>query len=168
MTLRCDLTNLFLLVVQFSKMKNETQFKEELIAPCGVNCGVCSAYLSFSRNISKKKVHHCIGCRPREKNCAFLKKRCPHGLGKKINFCYQCPDFPCRSLETLDTRYREKYGMSMIENLRFIKRNGVKKFLKEQVKNHSCPKCGGAISVHNKVCFDCEADKIVSWKEKRS
>jgi hypothetical protein len=28
---------------------------KDLIAPCGMNCGICSAYLAYSRNIPRKK-----------------------------------------------------------------------------------------------------------------
>jgi len=28
---------------------------KNLIAPCGINCGICSAYLAYSQNIPKKK-----------------------------------------------------------------------------------------------------------------
>jgi hypothetical protein len=62
----------------------------------------------------------------------------------------------------LDQRYREKFGMSMIENLNEIKKNGIDKFLKNQREKYRCPKCGGVICIHNKKCFDCE--KIESWK----
>ncbi|MFC1995459.1 DUF3795 domain-containing protein [Chloroflexota bacterium] len=49
---------------------------EELIAPCGMNCGICSGYLASKYDIKSKgiKMPYCIGCRPRDKKCAFLKK----------------------------------------------------------------------------------------------
>jgi len=35
-----------------------------LIAPCGMNCGVCKAYLAYSYGVPEKKgqVTHCAGC----------------------------------------------------------------------------------------------------------
>ena len=35
----------------------------------------------------------------------------------KVQYCYECAEFPCRSLKHLDKRYRTNYRMSMIENL---------------------------------------------------
>jgi hypothetical protein len=140
------------------------EFDRDLIAPCGMNCGICSGYLAYSRNIPKKrgKIIHCIGCRPRNKQCAFLKGYCTRLRNGKIGFCYECSDFPCYRLGHLDKRYRERYGMSMIENLNEIKKDGIDKFLKNQREKYRCPKCGGVICIHNKKCFDCE--KIESWK----
>ena len=45
--------------------------------------------------------------------------------------------------------------MSMIENLEFIKNNGIDAFIAQQEAKYKCPKCGGVICVHNKKCYDC-------------
>jgi len=51
-------------------------------------------------------------------------------LGKgKLRFCFECNNFPCKRLKALDKRYRMKYHMSMIDNLNFIKENGLEAFL---------------------------------------
>ncbi|MBI5573313.1 MAG: DUF3795 domain-containing protein [Elusimicrobia bacterium] len=129
-----------------------------LIAPCGMNCGICSSYLAYSRNIPKKrgKVGHCIGCRPRNKKCVYIKCHCPLLSNNSIKFCFQCDHFPCERLKHLDERYRKNYGMSMIENLKIIKLDGMEKFIKNQNKKYMCLKCGAKISVHNKICYDCK------------
>jgi hypothetical protein len=139
-------------------------FNRDLIAPCGMNCGICSGYLAYSRNIPRKrgKIVHCVGCRPRNKRCAFLKGYCARLRDGEIGFCFECIDFPCYRLSRLDRRYWEKFGMSMIENLNEIKKNGIDKFLENQREKYRCPKCGGVICIHNKKCFDCQ--KIESWK----
>jgi len=139
-------------------------FSENLIAPCGMNCGICSAYLAYSRNIPRKrgKIIHCIGCRPRNKQCAFLKGYCTELSEGKIRFCFECRGFPCYRLKRLDERYRKNFGMSMIESLNEIKNRGIADFLANQREKYKCSKCGGVICVHNKKCFDCE--KIESWK----
>jgi len=140
------------------------EFDKDLIAPCGMNCGICSAYLAYSRNIPRKKgkIVHCIGCRPRNKQCALLKKYCTKLKDGKIGFCFECSDFPCYRLSRLDKRYRKNFGMSMIENLKEIRSEGIDEFLKNQREKYRCPKCGGVTSIHNKKCFDCE--KIESCK----
>ncbi len=140
-----------------------SDFRLELASFCGMNCNICSGYLAYSRNIPKErgKISHCIGCGPRNKKCSFLKGRCPYV--KDVQFCFECAEFPCESLKTLDKRYRTKYDMSMIDNLNEIKSNGVDKFLQNQREKYRCLNCGGVISVHNKKCYDCE--KIENWRE---
>lgn len=138
-------------------------FRPELIAMCGMDCNICSSHLAYSRNIPKKrgKIVHCKGCRPRDKMCVFLKGKCPYY--KEVQFCFECPDFPCESLKKLDQRYRTRYDMSMIENIKEIKSKGLDEFLKNQREKYRCPNCGGVVSVHNKRCYDCE--EITSWRE---
>jgi hypothetical protein len=74
---------------------------KELIAPCGMNCAICSGYLAYKNNLPKVrgKISHCKGCRPRNKQCAFLKKRCEDNLKLlrgEIDFCFECDFFPVR------------------------------------------------------------------------
>ena len=130
-------------------------FKQVLIAPCGMNCGICISFFGYAVNGRKRKIV-CIGCRPRDKQCAFLKKHCDKLLNKKVEYCFGCTDFPCEYLKKLDKRYRTKYGMSMIENLKYIQKNGINKFLENERQRWKCPKCGGVICVHNKKCYTCE------------
>lgn len=56
----------------------------------------------------------------------------------------------------MDKRYRNKYKMSVKENLEHIKDSGIAQFVKSQYKKYHCPKCGGLISIHNRKCFKCE------------
>jgi len=130
-------------------------FKKEQIASCGMNCGICIGFFGYAINGRKRK-NPCIGCRARDKNCAFIKKQCKKVLSNEIEYCFECNDFPCENLEKLDKRYQEKYDMSMIENLKFIKKNGINLFLKQQEEKYKCPECGGVICVHNKKCYNCE------------
>jgi hypothetical protein len=137
-----------------------------LIAPCGMNCAICAGYLAYSHNLKKVrgKIHHCIGCRLRNKQCSFIKGRCKNKrlVNGKNKFCYACSYFPCPSLKTIDQRYRQRYNMSMIENLKYIKENGLKRFLAKEDKKWLCKKCGDIICCHNGKCYSC--DKIKSWK----
>lgn len=101
--------------------------EEELIAPCGIYCGICVAYFGYRMDGEKRK-DSCPGCKQRDKRCAFLKKNCDRLSEKKVEYCFECEDFPCKDLGKLDERYREKYGISVIENLKFIKENGIENF----------------------------------------
>ena len=73
-----------------------------------------------------------------------------------ISFCFECSQYPCRQLNHLDERYRNNYGMSMINKLEFINKNGITNFIKNQYEKCACSKCGNLISTHNKKCFKCD------------
>jgi len=132
--------------------------KIELIAPCGMNCGICSSYLALTYDIKQKNIRipYCSGCRIRNKQCSFIKKRCDKLLNNKIKYCFECEDFPCKRLQDLDKRYRTYFKMSMIENLQNIKKQGIEKFLRQQKKKWTCQKCGKTICCHNGICFNCD------------
>ena len=131
-------------------------FIKNMIAPCGMNCYLCIMYYGYVIGGKKSKIK-CIGCRARDKSCAFVKKGCELLTKKEVEYCYGCSIFPCEKLKKLDKRYKERYDMSMIENLKFIKKHGMKKFLTEQRKKYKCPDCGGVICVHDKKCYSCDS-----------
>jgi hypothetical protein len=137
-------------------MKESNPGTQELIAPCGIHCAMCSRYLSYINNLKRS---HCIGCRPANRECAILKKNCSGNkniLKGNISFCFECGFYPCKKLDHLDERYRNNYRTSMIDNLEFIKNNGIPEFIKNQYKKHRCRKCGSLISMHNNKCFTCD------------
>ncbi len=141
---------------------------QELIAPCGMNCALCANYLAKALDVRAQglRMPYCAGCRPRGKMCAFLKKKCDR-LGKaEIASCHECPDLPCPALRTIDARYRERYRMSMIENLKAIRDKGMAALLKSQAKTWRCPECGGIVSCHNGLCFRCDLETLKRRKQK--
>lgn len=115
---------------------------KEMIAPCGMNCGVCKAYL--------REKNTCPGCNNGPtfnscKNCIITKCK-----KRKGDFC-DCEELPCQRLNNLDKRYRTKYGMSMIENLKLISVKGIEEFLKQQKAKYSSDK--GTFCVHDGKCY---------------
>jgi hypothetical protein len=123
--------------------------KPILIAPCGMNCRICSAYL--------RDKNRCPGCRLLEKSKKrYMRKciirNCSQIKEEGMKFCSdKCKKFPCQRLRSLDKRYRTRYGMSMIENLELIKKKGTRAFLKKEKKRWVVPK--GIICVHNKRIY---------------
>ena len=123
-----------------------------LIAPCGMNCGLCMVYL--------RERNKCPGCRGPDDSKPITRVRCKIKTcevfkNDNIGFCFECEDFPCDQLKHLDKRYRNKYHMSMIQNLESIKNFGLKKFLKDEDEKWTCPACGGTICVHYGSCYNC-------------
>jgi len=124
----------------------------ELIAPCGMNCGICMAYL--------REKNKCPGCRGIDitkpvtvarckiKNCVTFQK-------DKSKYCFQCDEFPCVNLKHLDKRYRTRYSMSMIENLENIREFGIRRFVRNEKVRWACSECGGIVCVHKGYCYIC-------------
>lgn len=138
-------------------MRNEIPNKEELVAPCGMNCAICSRYLAYVNNLNKSQ---CAGCHASNYMCSYLFGKCT-GINSALEgeatakFCFECDQYPCREINRMDKRYRNNYKMSVIENLEAIKKNGIMQFIDDQYKAYNCPKCGELISIHNKKCFKC-------------
>jgi hypothetical protein len=141
---------------------------EALIAPCGMNCALCSSYLAMKYDLRSQGIlrNYCAGCRPRGKNCAFMKKSCELLGNGLVQYCYECEEFPCRRLKHLDKRYRTNYHMSMIANLEYIKEYGMEKFLEKEKEKWRCSGCGGVICCHNGICFSCGLEKLKNKKKK--
>jgi len=95
-----------------------------LIAPCGMNCSLCYAFLR-SRN-------RCPGCRGDNRGKCKTRVACKIKTceARRGSFCAaDCASFPCERLSRLDKRYRTKYGMSMIDNLGRIQTDGLRGFI---------------------------------------
>ena len=143
--------------------------KEELIAACGMNCGICAGYLAMKHDLNTHGIEerYCTGCRLRRgKLCAFA-KRCEHLKSKKVKYCFECGEFPCANLEPLNKRYINKYHMSMVENHNYIREYGMDEFLKKEAEKWKCPECGGIICCHNGICYSCGAEKLRALQEVR-
>jgi hypothetical protein len=146
-------------------MENVNPISEELIAPCGMNCAICSRYLSHVNHLKRSQ---CIGCRPRNLRCTYLFAKCT-GINNKITtknakFCFECEQYPCKQINRIDDRYRKNYKMSMMDNLEYIKTKGLDKLIDDQNNKYRCSRCGGLISIHNKKCFKC--DTVTRFVEK--
>ena len=145
-------------------MKRSNPVSSELIAPCGMNCAICSRYLSYVNNLKRSQ---CIGCRPRNVRCVYLFGNCSginHIAKANAVFCFECNYYPCKHINRMDDRYRSNYKMSIKDNLAYIKLFGPGKFIEEQYKKYSCSRCGGFVSIHNSKCFKC--DTITKLVEK--
>ncbi len=134
-------------------MSTSVRFKKSQIAPCGMNCGTCIAFL--------REKNSCPGCRVLSADksvsgqrciipkCSYLKE-----TGSK--FCYECDKYPCRRMKQLEKRYSTKYNTSFYENLSIIKEKGIDEFLAFESKRRSCTSCGATLSVHRTACLECE------------
>lgn len=122
------------------------------VAPCGMNCSLCRAY--------GRERKPCPGCRAdagkktkTRQQCGI--RNCEEFADGAIHYCFSCSDFPCKSLRHLDSRYKAKYGMSMIENLAGISKTGIEAFVETENKRWACHRCGEIVCVHKPECCSC-------------
>jgi hypothetical protein len=123
-----------------------------LIAPCGLNCSLC--------RVRMRKRHPCPGCRGDDRcrskarsNCAI--KKCKERTAGGHEFCFSCPRFPCVQLRHLEGRYRSKYKVSVVGNLKRIRAVGVEHFVAEEKGKWACGNCGALICMHKPQCVNC-------------
>jgi len=115
-----------------------------LIAPCGMNCALCLHYLRSENRCRGCFTGRKVGGRPIKCSRKLCKNR-------KGDFCFECNKFPCENIKRLDKRYREKYGMSEIENLEFIRDKGMDEFIKNERKRWISSQ--GIFCVHDKKYY---------------
>jgi len=140
-------------------MQAKVSFTKEQIAPCGINCGTCYAFL--------RQKNRCPGClapsdsKPKTRyECRI--KMCPDRQEIITTNCYDCSKFACVKLKHIDKRYRIKYDTGLIRNLLTIKETGMDTFLKNEVLKWTCPGCGATLCVHKSLCLQCNIKKAPS------
>jgi hypothetical protein len=124
-----------------------------MIAPCGMNCRLCRAYVRQKRKCpgcrggDSHKSRACIACQIR--NCEKIAKA-------QFKYCFACDGFPCAGLKRLSMRYSTRYGVSLIDNLENIGRLGIRQFIKDEKETWACPTCEQIICVHKPQCLNCQ------------
>ena len=112
-----------------------------LIGPCGIYCGECEGYkckdntasLEFlvSKGIKREKLP-CTGCRDSKGNCPAIGDTCETYtcvLKHKVDFCFECSDFPCTKLNPAADRADMLPHNIKVFNLCCIRQLGAEKFL---------------------------------------
>ena len=144
--------------------------KKELLAPCGLYCGVCAVYIAHrDDNLKFKKLLipvyagiaediddiSCTGCLsdgivfPVCRNCSI--KNCSRE--RNIDGCYQCDEFPCNLIQNFPLPVGKKVIMRTIP---YWKEHGTEKFVKEEEKRYHCPNCSNPLFRGAKRCNKCK------------
>jgi hypothetical protein len=119
-----------------------------LIAPCGLYCGSCPLYVAAKdesvrqrvasrQGVSADKLVLCAGCRPLKGAIPAIRETTVCDTyacavnDKKVEFCYECDDFPCLKLAPCTNRSQELPHNTKVYNLLQLKKLGVKAWLKK-------------------------------------
>jgi hypothetical protein len=113
------------MVLVMNKLKFNLQ-NESLIAPCGLYCGECSGFQDG----------RCGGCISRKGLCLKYTEICKIYsccVDKRgLRVCSECEEFPCGKFAAFFGT--PAWYNQVIGNLRRIGKNGIEKFLEQQVK----------------------------------
>ncbi|TXT58962.1 MAG: hypothetical protein BAJALOKI1v1_1510007 [Promethearchaeota archaeon] len=142
----------------------------DLMAPCGLYCGVCSIYIAHRDDNEKFKrvllpVYKafvkstddiaCTGCLsegvvfPVCQKCAI--KSCVREKG--IDGCHQCVEWPCKFVENFPLAVGKKVIKRAIPTWREL---GDEKFVEEEEQRYHCPECGNQLFRGAKKCNKCK------------
>lgn len=131
-------------------MKMPNKIDHIMFAPCGMNCKVCYKHLKPKKSCKgclvsdEDKPEHCRNCRI--KDCV---------RAKKMTYCFECEEFPCKLIKNLEKSYVKRYGISLVKNSMTVKNEGLEYFMVKEKEIWTCKKCNGIISVHDSVCSEC-------------
>ena len=120
--------------------------RAKLIAPCGLDCGICQLYLSrndeqlmdalISKGIPKEALP-CDGCRAIEGRCPAIHGKCATfecASENKISFCSECNDFPCMKLAPAADKADILPHNTKLFNLCVIQRYGVEELIERALE----------------------------------
>lgn len=144
---------------------------KDLLAPCGLYCGVCAIHIAdrdnnfkfknvlvdvykpFTKSIDDIKCSGCLSENP--ENIFGYCKSCPIRdciLKKSYDGCYQCDDFPCKFIDNFPIPVGKKVILRAIPQW---KKLGTEKWVEEEEKRYHCPECGNSLFRGAKRCNKC-------------
>ena len=145
------------------------EIQKELLAPCGLYCGVCAVYIAHKENNTKFKQRivsvypftesigdiQCTGCLSDGvvfeycKSCSI--KTCTKK--KKIEGCHQCDEFPCRHIANFVMPVGKKVILRAIPEWKSV---GTQKWVENETARYKCPECGNTLFRGAKRCNKCK------------
>jgi len=159
---------------------NEEIKEKQLMAPCGLYCGVCGVYIATRDKNDKFKAAlgnlygtppeetECIGCMqsdPPEKLYVFCKiceiRDCVKS--KKFYSCHQCDQWPCHLIENFGL----KTGLQVMKRTIPIWRKCVEKdghekgsveWARSECERYHCASCGDPLFRGAQKCRNCGHD----------
>lgn len=138
----------------------------DLLAPCGLYCGICGVYMASRDNNQKlkEKLAAAYGVTPEQIDCngcmsdkkfvycqACNIRSCV--MDKKYEGCHQCNDFPCKFIDNFPVPVGKKVILRSIPARREL---GTEKWVAEEENRYSCPHCGNQLFRGARRCGSCK------------
>ena len=154
----------------------------DLVAPCGLYCGVCAVYLAHrdrnrkfkerlldvyqgnvdgkgklpnSENMSVEDIR-CCGCLSNDRfaHCRQCDIRsCTSERG--YSGCHECDDFPCHHIEAFPMNVGKRVIMRAIPHWKEV---GTEKWIADEEARYICPKCGNTLFRGVTRCHRCHIE----------
>ena len=143
---------------------------KDLLAPCGLYCGVCAIYIAdrdkndkFKEKLIKvyapftKTIEdiQCTGCLSDGIVASFCQvcdiKKCVKK--KELESCAGCDEFPCKKIKRFPLAVGKKVIMRAIPQWREM---GTERWVEEEEKRYHCPECGNQLFRGAKRCNSCK------------
>ena len=136
-----------------------------LLAPCGLYCGVCGILIAHRDNNEKfkERLSGVYGCRPEDIVCQGCKaderfkfcrvcpiRDCTEGRG--IQGCHECDDFPCDFINNFPMPVGKKVMLRAIPEWR---EKGTEKWVRDEELRYVCHHCGKKLFRGAKRCRVC-------------
>jgi hypothetical protein len=152
----------------------------ELMAPCGLYCGVCGVYIATRDGNDKFKaiMGNLYGTKPEETECSGCMQPEPprklYGYCKTCNLrlcirskgfysCHQCSEWPCHMIENfgLATGVRVMNRTIPLWRAKVAEQGDEKgsiAWAKAECERYHCPECGNPLFRGARTCRACKAD----------
>jgi predicted RNA-binding Zn-ribbon protein involved in translation (DUF1610 family) len=139
---------------------------KRLAAVCGLFCPACTVYIGTREDPERLKAIagrlgrtveelECHGCRG-SKRCFHCESICVMAkcaANKGVDFCGQCPEYPCSALKTFQAAMPHR--IELWKSQERIKEAGYETWYAEMIRHFSCPSCGTVNSVYDLKCRKC-------------
>jgi hypothetical protein len=122
---------------------------KQMTAPCGLDCFNCAVYFAGTNDDIRKvvaeklgipmEIASCKGCRNENGTIRAIGKNEPCKVykcitAKKVDFCFECSDFPCSNLQPFADQASARPHNIKVFNCCLIKKMGLEKWAKESSK----------------------------------
>jgi len=118
--------------------------KNELAAPCGIDCSQCRLYLALTdenlRKLLAERMNRpvdkvtCTGCRSIDGHCPVIGEQCATYIcwqEKSVDYCCDCSEFPCQKLMPCSDRADILPHNIKVVSLALRKQKGEKEWKKD-------------------------------------
>ena len=160
--------------------------KENLIAACGIYCGVCPSYINkhgddkqikmrlektgsfeqlrpdikwFTNFMNKQSCDGCLSGGKLAGHCQNCNIRLCALKKQKDARCTDCKELPCENIMNLINMGNYPHRQDYLTNLKKLRKMSAEKLVKNEVKRWSCTKCGKPVSWYDPECVECGAPR---------
>ena len=143
-----------------------TPNNEKLVAPCGLYCGACTAYLAThddraGTGKAKGPSMQCDACMGNGRAPAHVSKcaiKVCAAEKTKTGRCSECADFPCSIISDFNNDGVQHHG-EVLENLRQLRTMGITEWTKHEEDRWSCSQCKTKLAWYDAECPKCKTTR---------